>query len=341
MTNDTSIFSLRFGSNAKIEPSPDELQQFLESKKTGTREPHSADLIRYWDILAAVAGYKTTGGSGTFREKILYTVMDHSHFAKPALKSVVEQYKYHVNTLLKIDFKKPVSFIKSAEEEIARLNPKKKEDVSRIERMSGMIVERRQTLDANKKKWIELADELSHIISYLIDNLSKIEKLCEKSILILVNEQVEQKKETGLIEDIKAHFKQHLKDALHQGTIKKEDLEAAKEEVAALSKRTAEITLSDIYSMTQLYETIHDFAARTVSELRKLVADIDAKKHSTYDDDVELFGRGEKILVDLLTKFAFEVKSPEIEVVTQNDELLNEKRKEMFGHLAERLQKET
>jgi hypothetical protein len=341
MTNDTSIFSLRFGSNAKIEPSQDELDRFLESKKTGTRESHSADLIHYWDILAAVAGYKTTGGSGTFREKILYTVMDHSHFAKPALKSAVEQYKYHVNALSKIDFKKPAAFIKSAEEEIARLNPKKKEDLSRIERMRAMIEERRQTLDAQNKKWIELAEELNHIVAYISDNLSKIEKLCEKSIFILVNEQVEGKKETGLIEDIKAHFKQHLKDALHQGTIKKEDLDAAKEEVAALSKRAAEITLSDIYSMTQLYETIHDLAAGTVNEMGKLTGDIGARKHSYYDDDVELYSRVEKVLVDLLTNCSFDVKTPEIEAVTQHDELLVEKRKKMFGHLAERLQKET
>lgn len=341
MTNNTSIFSLRFGSNVKIEPSQEELKQFLESKKAGTREPHSADLLRYWDILAGVAGYKTTGGSGTFREKIFYTVMDHSHFAKPALKSAVEQYKYHVNTLSNIDFKKPLAFIKSAEEEIARLNPRKKEDVARIERMRAMIEERRQTLDGQKKKWIELAEELSHIVSYLIDNLSQIEKLCEKSILILVNEQVERKKETGLIEDIKARFKQHLKDALHQGTIKKEDLDAAKEEVAALSKRTAEITLSDIYSMTQLYETIHDLAAAAVNELKKIAGSIEEKRHSGFEDDIAFYSRAEKVLVDLLTKCVFEVKTPEIEVVTQHDELLKEARKEMFGHLAERLQKET
>ena len=190
---DSSIFNLRFGSNADLEPSAQELQQFLESRKTGVREREGADLAPYWDLMAAVAAYKL-GGTESFRDKMLYTVLSHSHFAKPALKSVVEQYKYHLHSLSNIDFKKPTAFIKSAEEEIGRLNPKKKEEASRIERLRGMIEERKQALENAKKRRLELAEELKHIIIYIGENLAKIVKLCEHSIEALVNEHVDRKK---------------------------------------------------------------------------------------------------------------------------------------------------
>jgi len=51
----------------------------------------------------------------------------------------VEQYKFHINTLSQLDLKKPSAFIKSAEEEIARLNPKKKDEVARKERLLVLV----------------------------------------------------------------------------------------------------------------------------------------------------------------------------------------------------------
>ncbi len=52
-----------------------------------------------------------TASSDGFREQMLYGVLGHSHLVKPALKSAVEQYKFHVHTLSELDLKKPSAFI--------------------------------------------------------------------------------------------------------------------------------------------------------------------------------------------------------------------------------------
>lgn len=335
----SAIFSLRFGSNVKLEPSQEDLRLFLESKKEGTKEPHSADLAPYWEMLSAVAAFKTGAAAQTFREKMLCTVLDQSYFAKPALKSAVEQYKYHMQALSNLDFKKPAAFIRSAEEEIARLNSRKKEEALRIERMRGMVEERKLILDGQKKRWTDLAEELSHIISYIKENLSRIEKLCEQSIAILVNEQIDRKKETGLIEDVKTQFKERLRESLHQGTITKDDLERAKEDVAELSKRMANLIRSDIYTLTQLYETIHEHSRRILGELGAVVEAIGRRKHANYEEDRELYQQAEKILIALVSGCGFEVKAVEIAAETERDMLLVEKRREIFDHLVELLRK--
>lgn len=336
--NNNSIFSLRFGSNTKLEPSHDELMSFLESRKDGSSERHRQDLDSYRQLLTAVATYKT-GGSGSFYDKMLYAVLEHSSFAKPALKSAVEQYKFHLNTLSRLDFRKPAAFINSAEQEIGRLNPKKKEEAMRIERMRGMIEQRKQSLESQKKLWLDLSGELNHIISYISENLLRIEKLCEQTIGIFVNEQIDRKKELSLVEDIKTHFKERLREALHRGTIKKKDLEAAKEEVAALSTRTADFVRSDIYTMTQLYEAIHEHVGKVVKDIGGLIEEIRGKKHASLEEDLELYRRGERQLLFLLSGWRFDVKAAEIEPGTDQDKLLIEKRRETVDHLVDLLQK--
>ncbi len=336
---DNTIFSLRFGSNVKLEPSADDLRQFLESKKPGSKDLQGNDLVPYWELLSAVANYKTSG-TETFQAKLLFTVLSHSHFAKPALRSVVELYKYHLHSLSLLDFKKPAAFIKSAEEEIARLTPpKKREETARVERLRAMIDERKQIIDREKGRWLDLAGEMSYIMSYISENLGKIEKLCEQSIGVLVNEQLDRKKEGLLIEDIKYHFKERLRESLHKGTIRKEDLETAKEAVAELSKRTADLVRSDIYALTQLYETVHTHAKNIMRELAAAADQIAKARHAGYEGDLELYIRTGKILVALVSDCRFNIQAEEISVTTEQDALLVEKRKEMFDHLVDLLQK--
>jgi hypothetical protein len=332
---DDTIFSLRFGSKGKLEPSADDLKAFLESRKAGSKEQQGDDLLPYSELLRAVANYKTGSGEQTFRSKMLYTVLNHSHFAKPALRSVVEQYKFHMHTLANLDFRKPVAFIKSAEEEIARLTaPKKKEETSRIERLKTMVEERKEALDAEKKRWLELTEEMSHIVSYIAENLAKIEKLCEQSIVVLVNEQVDRKKEQALIEDIKKQFKERLKESLHKGTIKKEDLETAKEQVAVLSKTTADFVRSDIYTLTQLYEIVHGHAKKIMQQLKSASVPL----HGDYEEDLAFYRNTEKILVSLVSDCRFNLKVQEIAADADQSGLLVEKRQQMFDHLVELLE---
>jgi len=332
MTEDKTIFGLRFHSNGRLQPSIDGLKIFLDSpKKEDKGKLHGDDLAAYHDLLKAVESFEY--GQGRFRDWMLFTVLDHSNLVKPALKSAVEQYKYHMHKLSELDFKKPSAFIKSAEEEIARLNPKKKEETARRERFVGMIEERKRTLDALKKHWLALAEELSHIIAYIRDNLAKIMKLSEESIEILVGAQISRKKESDLIEDIKTQFKERLRESLHQGTITRVQLEAAKEEVAGLSKQAADLMRTDVYTLTQLYEAVHEYSQRALRELDAMMGSIEIKKHLSFDEDLELYARVEQLLVLFIRDCRFEIKAADIGAETEHDRILSEKRKEMLDHL--------
>jgi len=337
--SDTRIFGLRFKTNEKLQPSFEEMKAFLASKKTGVRGLHGDDLKQYQALLAGLEAFKAGSPSPRLSEKMQYTVLDHSHFAKPALKLAIEQYKYHLYTLSNLDFKKPGVFIKSAEEEIARLNPRKSDEAARIERMRGMIEERKRALDGQHRLWRELTEELSNIIAYIADNLARIEDLCEKSISCLVNEQIDRKKELSLIEDIKIHFKEKLRDALHQGTISKEQLETAKEEVTDLSKRTADMLRSDVYSMTQLYEAVLAHAFKVVNDLGEMVEEIKRRKHASLEDDLALYSQVEKILIALISEYRFDVVLLEINYEMPHSQMLADKRKEIFEHLFDILPK--
>ena len=339
MTADKTIFGLRFRSNEKLQPSIDGLRIFLDSpKKEDKGKLHSDDLAAYRDLLNAVESFEHGQQEG-FRDWMLFTVLDHSHLVKPALKSAVEQYKYHMHSLSELDLKKPSAFIKSAEEEIARLNPKKKDEAARKERLLGMVEERKRALDALKKRWLGLAEELSHITAYLGDNFAKIMKLSEESIIILVSDQISRKKEGDLIEDIKTQFKERLRESLHQGTITREQLEAAKEEVAGLSKRTADLLRADVYALTQLYEAIHEYSGRASRELAIMMGAIETKKHASFDVDLELYAQVENTLVLLTRGCRFEIKATDIGTGTEQDRILTEKRKEMLDHLFDLLRK--
>jgi hypothetical protein len=244
-----------------------------------------------------------------------------------------------VHVLSELDLKKPSAFIKSAEDEILKLNPKKKDEAARKERLLVMVEERKRTLNALTKRWHALGEELEHIIEYVRDNLAKIEKLSDRSIAILVSVQVSRKKEVDLIEDIKVQFKERLRESLHQGTITQEHLAAAKEEVADLSKRTADLLRSDGYMLATLYEAIHEFSRKTAGELGNVIGEVERKKHASYEEDLELFMRGEQILVALTQDCRFEIAATDIVAATEKEEIIVEKRSEMLDHLFNLLQK--
>lgn len=343
MTTDKSIFGLRFKSNNDLLPSPEDLDAFLASpKKAGAPELHNDDLAPYNELINSILAFDLNEHPDTaqeaFQKKLFLGVLAHSNFVKPALKSAVEQYKYHLHTLASLDPKKPLAFIKSAEEEMARLNPKKKEEAARLARMQIMVDERKKTMDELAKHWTSLVEELGHLSTYIRENLVKIGKLCEESIVILVSEQIKRKKEIGLIEDIKLHFKERLRESLHQGTITKEQLEAAKEEVADLAKRTTDLLRADVYTLTGLYEGVHDHTKKITSELDALTAQIPPKRMSL-EEDKKLFAGIEQVLVSLITTYRFELKTEGIGTETEHDKILFEKRREMLDHLFNVLRK--
>jgi 2,4-dienoyl-CoA reductase-like NADH-dependent reductase (Old Yellow Enzyme family) len=200
--------------------------------------------------------------------------------------------------------------------------------------LKAMIEDRKQVVEIEKKRWRELAEEMSHIISYIAENLSKIEKLCEQSIVVLVNEQIDRKKEQALIEDIKTQFKDRLKESLRKGTIRKEDLEAAKEQVAALSKTTADFVRSDIYALTQLYETVHGHAKKVMHQLKHA----GGTPHADYEEDLRFYRNMEENLISLVSDCRFTVRVQEIKENVDQGGLLAEKRQQMFCHLVDLLE---
>jgi hypothetical protein len=271
---------------------------------------------------------------------MFYGVLRHSCFFDPALKSAVEQYKYHLHELIALDFKKPTAFIKSAEEEIRRLNPKKKDDEVKLIRLRGMVDERKKTLETLKKRRAALTEELGYIARYTRDNLVKINSRCEASIVVLVDLQIARNEENRLIEDIKTRFKEDLKNLLHHGPVTRQHLEAVKKDVAMLSKEISVLLREDVYTLTRLYEAIHDHTKKIARKIDALMAEIERKKNKRFEEDGKLFAQVEQVLVSLMSDHHFELKATEIRTETAHESILFEKRKEMLDHLFELLQKE-
>jgi len=336
---DQSIFGLRFQSNEALQPTLEEVRQFLDSaKRPGKPEKHKDDLAKYVLHLKQLedfaAGHKQGSDQQDFHEKKLFGVLAHSNFFKPSLKTAVEQYKYHYHSLATIDFKKPLTFIKSAEEEIGRLNPKKKDQQAKVVRLQDMVFQRRRDLDDLNKRWIQLNKELTNIAVYIKDNLRKIQGVSESSISLLVGLHIDGEKKNQLIEDIKTHFKEQIRDNLQTGPVTKEYIETMKEDVAGLQKQVSQLVLEDVYSMTGVYEGIHDHAEKIVGTLETLIQQAKEANHKNHDEDQDVFGRIEDALVSLLSDYQFVTGPPEEALIeNEHDKLLFEKRKEMLVHL--------
>jgi len=339
------MYGLRFGANEELVPDPDDLRTFLErTKKADGSGAHGSDLAHYRDLLRDFETFEKQRlhdvAHHNVREKMLYGVLGHSFFLSKVLLSSVSQYKYHLHTLSSLDFRKPTAFIRSAEEEISKLNPNKKPDAVKLARLQGMIDERTKTLEALQKQWSALIAELSDIALYVRNNIARVEQICEASIVVLVELQVGQKKEHELIEDIKTHFKEHLRDYLHQGSITKEHLETAKKEVATLSQEMSTLFKDDIFALTGLFEAIHDHAKKTVLEIDALMEKIAGRKGVSVEEYREVFTQIEQTLVSLVSDFRFEMKAPRVHTTTAYADILVEKRKEALDYLFELLERE-
>ena len=340
-----SIFGLRFEVNAECAPTPEELRVFLESpKKEGRRELHGLDLARYNELLDDILAFKLyqrqNAGPQDLWERMFYEVLSHSCFSNTALKSAVEQYKYYVHALTTLNFRKPTAFIKTAKEEMGRLNPKRRDDAAKLARLQNMVDERERTLEALMRRRATLVDELNYLARYIRDNLAEIAKRCDASISVLRDPKTEDQEERRLIDDIKAYFKEQLKNALHQGAITKQDLETAKKDVAALSREVSALLREDSYALTKLYEAIRDHTKKSALEIDALLAKIDGKKNNDFEDFDRLFALVEPVLVSLISDYHFELDVKPAHTETAHEHILLEKRKENLNYIFEVLQKE-
>lgn len=345
MKIDNPIFGLRFGSNTTLQPTHEELRLFLESrKKEGGRELHGGVLAAFAEVLEDVISFQRRqlheARRQDVRERMFYGVLGHSLFFNPALKSAVEQYKYHLHALTTLDFKKPGAFINAVEEAMSRLNPKKKDDATKLVKFRAMAGERKKLLETLTLKRAELVEELSHIAMYIRDNLVKIENRCETSIVVLADSRISRKKETQLIEDIKIHFKEQLKNDLRDGLVTSRHLEIAKRDVDLLMKEILFVLRDNFYSLTRLFEAIYDHTRKIVHDIDILMEEYQRKKNRSFEEDVALFTWIEQVLVALISADRFDLKTTEMQTETTHKTILLEKRDEMLNHLFELLQKE-
>ena len=341
---DTAIFGLRFKSNPAIQPSAEELRNFLERPKDGGKEKRKNDFVKYLQYLAQVKEFESRdelrASARDCKDKIVLSALSHSQFFKQTVHTVIEQYQYHYHKLLSADLKKPMAFIKSAEEEVRKLNPKKKEDQAKIARLQDMVSHRQKDIKAIETNRRELAEELMNITSYVKDNLVRIWELSESSITILVGLHIAGEKQGQLIEDIKTHFKDQIRDQLKMGPVTKQYVETLKADVADLSKQVSQYVLEDIYSATRVYEEIHDHAKKIAARLGELTDRIKRGDDRDLDGDKTLFGEIEAALVSLVSEFDFDIKKGEgPRVESERDKIISEKRNEMLDHLFALLKK--
>ncbi|OGW39269.1 MAG: hypothetical protein A2010_02150 [Nitrospirae bacterium GWD2_57_9] len=335
MTLDHSLYRLLPETSREILPTAEELNVFLASpRKPGGTELHRDDLVLIAERTAAIEEHLRASGVA-LDEKLFYGVFAQARLYTPELLSAIEHFKFYRDSLARIDLKKPVAFIRSAEEEIARLKPHKKDEEPRIKRLQALIEERRRDLESQKKRWPALSRALAGAGRAIRDEFAAVQKRCEASIAMLVDLQVGKKAESRVIEDIKTHFKDQLRDYLQHGPVTKEYVESMKETVARLSKKISVQLLEDIYAMTGLYETIHDHAGQCRERLEPLIPKPGTVSGThDLDKDKELFTLMEQELLRLLSAVPLDFKPPQ-DVLddAEHRQILVEKRRNILDHL--------
>jgi len=338
MAKDTSLFGLRFRSNADLNPTRDELEHFLAgTNKAGTREPQGSDLARYHGLVDRIRefteGPRFDAEAQDIRHRMFYGVLGISQFFHPALELAVGQFKYHLHRLADLDIRKAVTFIRSAEQEIANLDPKKQGHAARLARLRGMVEERKQALSAQKKIRVDLVQEANDIAHYIRDNLVRIEHLCEASIVILVGFEVSRQAEKQLIQDIKDLFRDRLKDALQRGPVLPQQLEEAKRDVEVLSREISALVREDVYAMTALYEAVLEHARSFAGSIEGLLAASRSGQDGSEQGDLAIFAELEQVLVALIKDYRFELKVAAARSETAHEDVLREKRREMLDRI--------
>ena len=345
MAKVTSIFGLRFGSNPELQPTREELKSFIGGpKKAGSRDTRRQDFAPYEEMLLKIEEYERKRELDParldIRERMLYGVLGLTSFFNPALKTAVEQYLYHLHALAALDFKKPASFIRSAEEEMGRLNPKKAEDQAKRARLQGMVEDRRRALELLAKRWEERAAELSNIARYVRDNLVRIEKLCEGSIVVLVDLHIAGKEENRIVEDIRDNFKERLRDSLHYGQLTRDQLDAVRKDVSVLSDEMSALLREDVFSLTALLEAVHEHARKTAHGISAMAETMRGADMTDFDQAGKPFEQLGHELVSLVSTFRFELKARPLSTQTAHEDVLLEKRKELLDRIFGVLQTE-
>jgi hypothetical protein len=274
------------------------------------------------------------------RSNMYYSVLGHSQLFNQPLQSAVEQYKYLQHELETLDLRKPSAFIRAAQEEIEKLNPKKKDQAAKRERLLVLVNERRELLARRTRRRAAAAEELVNIAGYVRENLARILSLCKASLTVLRDFRTSRETERRLIEDLKTHFKEQIRDSLHHGPVTKLYIETLQREVSLITQELSSLIAHDVHALAGLYQSIHDHVEPVVRGLASALAELENKKDLMAEDAGAVFAQMERQLSSLLSAHRFELSMTEPRVRTVYPSILLEKRKESFDRLFSLLSRE-
>lgn len=336
--DNADIFVPRVSPAQGLQPTLEQLNAFLDSiKKEGGLGPLINGIGKVREMLIDIEAFeqrrKLEPGLQDLRERMVFGVLRHSRFVNEEILTVAVQLQYQFHVLAECDFDSPAEFIASAEKTMKKLKRDKIDDMIRMGRLKEMIKERRNILDVLEARWADLTGEIRHIVGYVRENLLRIETLCKKSIVVLVEIGLEKKKENELIESIREQFLKELKGTAGDRQLTAGDLHKAKEVGDRLTKKLSEIIRDDLYSLSRLYEVVHDRAKGIVSELDVLLGELARLKTDERREAILLYQKIGQVLILLIVDFPAGLRPGKVDLgATRNDNLMD-KRRAMVDHL--------
>jgi hypothetical protein len=340
MNFEKGIFGLRFHADVSLYPSREDLAAFLAGPAGGgDGHSHGSELVEYHQLIDAVKRFERPSPQSRrpsdLGRQVFFGVVSHTRFASSALASAVEHYKYLFHALRTVDLRKPAVFIRSAEAEMAKLNPKKKDQAERLNRLQQLIDERKRALEDLRYRRSALGAELRAIAGYVRDNLIKIEKLCTTSLIVLSDASLSEQAENRLVEDTKSYFRHQVKEARDNGTITKEYLDELKQDVATLAREIPAIRRAATVEMMRLYDELSRHAREIGREINTLILKLGERWGEGDTEDQRIFYHVERQLVRLVTVHHLEIGRIEIRTDTAQESVFEEKAREALSGLIE------
>ncbi len=336
MNNGWHIFGLRHHSNVHLYPSVEELAGFLVGP-AGSGSGQSGDLAVYRTLIDDVRSAERLSPrerlGQTAGRKVYLSVLNHTRFASPALAAEVEHYRYFLHALRVSDVRKPTAFIRAADEEMAKLDPRKKASAERLHRLRQLSDGRKRDLQGLLQRREALSAELVSIVRYVRDNLVAIRNICRTSLALLSDVPLAEQIEQRLVEEVKEHFRIFLKSIRDRQAITPEYLGELKADVATLGRELTAFRREAAAVMQTLYRSLLRHADGAVRGIEAVLARIGERRYEGDTTDQMLFGRIEQHLITLVTGWSQEVGLQERATTTFYTDVFIEKKEEALASL--------
>ena len=333
MNIERNIFGFRHPSNVFLYPSPEELAAFVASP---ARTPGS-DLAAYRTLIDEVRGSELLSPLERIEQdlgqKVFTGVLSHTRFASPALAAEFEHYQYLLHVLKAADLRKPATFIRAADEEMAKLDPRNKAQADRLHRLRTLSDARRRELQALQRRREALCAELVNIARYVRDNLVKIERVCRTALVVLSDVRLAGQIEQRLMEDVKEHFRHDLKETRDRRTLTPSYLERLKRDVEMLAKEIATFRRETAAAIETLYQATIRHAGDNARAIDSLLAKLGERRCEGDATDQALFGRIEQQLVTVVSGYRFEFSLRDRTTTTPYADVFNSKKRDALASL--------